>query len=79
MKVRLYNKLVEEGENKVQIVKIVKDFTGIGLKDAKDLVDSAPKTIKKGGNIWTRVFLPITKKHLKQKNLKQNRSHYGRR
>ena len=34
------------GPNKLQVVKIVKDLTGLGLKEAKDLVDSAPKTVK---------------------------------
>ncbi len=36
------------GANKLQIVKLVKDLTGLGLKEAKDLVDGAPKTIKEG-------------------------------
>ena len=36
------------GANKLGIVKIVKEITGLGLKEAKDLVDSAPKAIKEG-------------------------------
>ncbi len=36
------------GPNKLQIVKLVKDLTGLGLKEAKDMVDGAPKTIKEG-------------------------------
>ena len=36
------------GPNKLQIVKLVKDLTGLGLKEAKDVVDGAPKTIKEG-------------------------------
>ncbi len=36
------------GANKLAIVKIVKELTGLGLKEAKDLVDSAPKPIKEG-------------------------------
>ena len=36
------------GANKLQVVKIVKDLTGLGLKEAKDMVDGAPKTIKEG-------------------------------
>ena len=36
------------GANKLQVVKIVKDMTGLGLKEAKELVDSAPKPIKEG-------------------------------
>ena len=40
--------LTNAGPNKLQIVKIVKDLTGLGLKEAKDLVDGAPKAIKEG-------------------------------
>ncbi len=36
------------GANKLQIVKLVKELTGLGLKEAKDVVDGAPKTIKEG-------------------------------
>ena len=36
------------GANKLHVVKIVKDLTGLGLKEAKDLVDGAPKPIKEG-------------------------------
>lgn len=36
------------GANKLQVVKVVKDATGLGLKEAKDLVDGAPKPIKEG-------------------------------
>jgi large subunit ribosomal protein L7/L12 len=36
------------GPNKLQVVKVVKDLTGLGLKEAKDLVDGAPKPIKEG-------------------------------
>ena len=36
------------GANKLGIVKIVKELTGLGLKEAKDLVDSAPKAVKEG-------------------------------
>ena len=36
------------GANKLQIVKLVKELTGLGLKEAKDLVDGAPKPIKEG-------------------------------
>ena len=38
--------LVSPGDAKLQIVKIVKDLTGLGLKEAKDLVDGAPKAVK---------------------------------
>ncbi len=36
------------GANKLAVVKIVKDLTGLGLKEAKDLVDGAPKAVKEG-------------------------------
>ena len=36
------------GANKLNVVKIVKDITGLGLKEAKDLVDGAPKPVKEG-------------------------------
>jgi large subunit ribosomal protein L7/L12 len=36
------------GANKLQIVKLVKELTGLGLKEAKEMVDGAPKTIKEG-------------------------------
>jgi large subunit ribosomal protein L7/L12 len=36
------------GGSKLQVVKLVKDLAGLGLKDAKDLVDSAPKAVKEG-------------------------------
>lgn len=36
------------GPNKLAVVKIVKDLTGLGLKEAKDLVDGAPKAVKEG-------------------------------
>jgi large subunit ribosomal protein L7/L12 len=38
--------LKSAGANKLQVVKVVKDLTGLGLKEAKDLVDGAPKTVK---------------------------------
>ncbi|MDJ1468779.1 50S ribosomal protein L7/L12 [Cytophagaceae bacterium DM2B3-1] len=40
--------LKNAGANKLQVVKLVKDLTGLGLKEAKDLVDSAPKPVKEG-------------------------------
>ncbi|HEY2720503.1 MAG TPA: ribosomal protein L7/L12, partial [Chitinophagaceae bacterium] len=36
------------GANKLNVVKVVKDLTGLGLKEAKELVDGAPKNIKEG-------------------------------
>ena len=40
--------LKEVGANKIQVIKVVRDATGLGLKEAKDLVDGAPKTVKEG-------------------------------
>lgn len=40
--------LKSAGANKLQVVKLVKDLTGLGLKEAKDLVDGAPKALKEG-------------------------------
>lgn len=39
--------LKEVGANKIQVIKVVRDVTGLGLKEAKDLVDGAPKQLKK--------------------------------
>ncbi len=38
--------LKEAGAQKIQVIKVVRDVTGLGLKEAKDLVDGAPKTVK---------------------------------
>ena len=40
--------LAEAGSNKVSVIKAVREITGLGLKEAKDLVDGAPKTVKEG-------------------------------
>lgn len=40
--------LAEAGASKMNVIKLVKEITGLGLKDAKDLVDNAPKPIKEG-------------------------------
>ena len=42
--------LKEAGANKIQVIKVVRDATGLGLKEAKDLVDGAPKTVKEGAS-----------------------------
>ena len=42
--------LTEIGANKVKVIKVVREATGLGLKEAKDLVDSAPKVIKEGAD-----------------------------
>ncbi len=40
--------LTEIGPNKVKVIKVVRDATGLGLKEAKDVVDNAPKLVKQG-------------------------------
>jgi len=40
--------LKDAGANKIQVIKVVRDATGLGLKEAKELVDGAPKTVKEG-------------------------------
>ncbi len=40
--------LTEVGPNKVKVIKVVREVTGLGLKEAKDLVDNAPKVVKEG-------------------------------
>jgi len=40
--------LAEVGANKVSVIKVVREITGLGLKEAKDLVDGAPKPVKEG-------------------------------
>ena len=40
--------LTEAGQQKIQVIKVVRAVTGLGLKEAKDLVDSAPKPVKEG-------------------------------
>ena len=40
--------LADAGEKKIQVIKVVRELTSLGLKEAKDLVDGAPKPIKEG-------------------------------
>lgn len=40
--------LTNAGDQKIKVIKVVRDATGLGLKEAKDLVDGAPKTVKEG-------------------------------
>ena len=40
--------LADAGANKIAVIKVVRDVTGLGLKEAKDLVDGAPKAVKEG-------------------------------
>ena len=42
--------LKEAGANKIQVIKVVRDATGLGIKEAKELVDGAPKTVKEGAS-----------------------------
>ncbi len=42
--------LTAAGDNKVNVIKVVRAITGLGLKEAKDLVDGAPKPVKEGAN-----------------------------
>ena len=42
--------LTEVGPNKVKVIKVVREITGLGLKEAKDAVDGAPKVIKEGAS-----------------------------
>ena len=42
--------LTEAGDQKIKVIKVVRDATGLGLKEAKELVDGAPKTIKEGAS-----------------------------
>ncbi|MCR5106829.1 MAG: 50S ribosomal protein L7/L12 [Lachnospiraceae bacterium] len=42
--------LAEVGSEKVKVIKVVREVTGLGLKEAKDLVDSAPKVVKEGAS-----------------------------
>ena len=42
--------LTEIGPNKIPVIKVVRELTGLGLKEAKDLVDAAPKPVKEGVN-----------------------------
>ncbi|MFU7500929.1 MULTISPECIES: 50S ribosomal protein L7/L12 [unclassified Candidatus Tisiphia] len=42
--------LVSSGDKKIEVIKVTRELTGLGLKEAKELVDAAPKTIKSGVN-----------------------------
>ena len=42
--------LKDAGANKIAVIKVVRDATGLGLKEAKELVDGAPKTVKEGSS-----------------------------
>ncbi len=40
--------LAKAGDNKINVIKVVRELTGLGLKEAKDLVEAAPKAVKEG-------------------------------
>ena len=40
--------LASAGDNKIKVIKVVRELTGLGLKEAKEIVDGAPKTLKEG-------------------------------
>ena len=42
--------LKESGAKKIQVIKVIREITSLGLKEAKDLVDAAPKTVKEGAS-----------------------------
>ena len=42
--------LIEAGANKVKVIKVVREITGLGLKEAKEVVDGAPKVVKEGAS-----------------------------
>ena len=49
-KTEFYVELTEVGPNKVKVIKVVREATGLGLKEAKDLVDGAPKVLKEAAS-----------------------------
>ena len=71
--------LTEVGPNKVKVIKVVREITGLGLKEAKDLVDGAPKMIKENAekaeaeDIKTKVEAEGAKVTLKQFDRRSNR------
>ena len=59
--------LLEAGAQKVQVIKAVRELTGLGLKEAKDLVDGAPKNVKEGA---TKADAEAAKKKLEDAGAK---------
>ena len=47
--------LTEVGPNKVKVIKVVREVTGLGLKEAKEVVDGAPKVVKEGAYIFQKI------------------------
>ena len=50
VKTEFYVVLTDAGANKVSVIKAVREITGLGLKEAKDMVDGAPKAVKEGAS-----------------------------
>ena len=48
MSVGFGGRVIEIGPNKIPVIKVVRELTGLGLKEAKDLVDASPKAVKEG-------------------------------
>jgi large subunit ribosomal protein L7/L12 len=59
--------LLEAGANKVSVIKAVREITGLGLKEAKDLVDGAPKAVKEGA---PKADAEVAKKKLEEAGAK---------
>ena len=59
--------LASAGEKKIQVIKVVRELTGLGLKEAKDLVDGAPKAVKEG---VTKAEAETIKKKLEEQGAK---------
>jgi large subunit ribosomal protein L7/L12 len=59
--------LAEVGEKKIQVIKVVRELTGLGLKEAKDLVDGAPKPVKEA---IPKAEAEVVKKKLEEQGAK---------
>lgn len=59
--------LESHGANKINVIKVVRELTGMGLKEAKDIVDAAPKTLKEG---LTKADAEMMKKKLEEAGAK---------
>jgi len=61
--------LTETGANKINVIKVVREITGLGLKEAKDIVDAAPKAVKEN---MTKADAEALKKKLEEAGAKVN-------
>ena len=66
--------LAEVGANKIAVIKVVREITGLGLKEAKDLVDGAPKPVKEGAS---KDDAEDIKKKLEEAGAKSNSNNIG--